>query len=107
MRRLRPGSSSGITGGVPLSVALACKSSHMKTERLLTLVLVAICLCAVPGCQSARSSQSSPAYSELPPQQPKLAVDEIPASDWGRGIRALHPIKVYREGSNLVVVQGL
>src|SRR5215472_8235230 len=79
----------------------------MKTEHLIMLVLTAACICGAAGCQSGRTPQSSWAFSELPPQKPKLAAEEVPVSDWTPAIQALHPIKVYREGGNLVVVQRL
>jgi len=83
--------------------------SFMKTrpERIVMFVLTAACLCGAAGCQSSRSPEGSPAFSELPPEKPKLPANEVPASNWSPSIQALHPIKVYWEGGNLVVVQLL
>jgi hypothetical protein len=78
---------------------------RLKLEELSIILLAATCFCAIAGCQSGRPTRIEPTYSELPPQAPKLAPDEVPSSKWSAAIQALKPIKVYVDGSNLVVVQ--
>jgi hypothetical protein len=78
-----------------------------KLGELSMMMVATICLCTLLGCQSSPLDRSSPAFSNLPSESPKLAPDEVEPSKWSLAIQALKPMKVYREGANLVVVQGL
>jgi hypothetical protein len=80
----------------------------MKTdlEKLFWTVAPVSSLCLFLGCHSSQPARGS-AFSELPPQPAKLAPSEVPPDRWSPAIRALKPIKVFVDVSNLVVVQGL
>ena len=65
------------------------------------------CLCLFLGCHSSRPVRGSKAFSELLPERAKLAPSDVPPDRWSPAIRALKPLKVFVDVSNLVVVQGL
>ncbi len=76
-----------------------------KLEHLATVAVATVCLSSAFGCKSDRTTRSSAVFSQLPPEPPKVPVDEVSPSKWSAGIRALKPIKVYVDVTNLIIVQ--
>jgi hypothetical protein len=76
-------------------------------ENLSVVVVALLCLCMGIGCKWGYGTRAPPGFSDLPPEPAKLPPDEVPPGKWSGAIRALKPIKVYLDVSNLVVVQRL